>query len=224
MPEQPSKNPEAARDFRVGEWLVQASLDRLSRGSTQVHLRPQLTDLLLVLARRAGRTVPKGTIVQEVWATPYVGESVLTRCITELRQALQDDARAPKVIETIPKRGYRLIAPVVFLDDPQPSNFGIGEDDRFEAPAATAGNTRGHGVSGDGPGGRLAAAAPGENRLTGRSVRTALRALTVLIQLAMRVRLPARARLVSLGDLRRPVRQARGAVSLVEPRVRGSSR
>ncbi len=128
MPDEPSKRPALSGDFRVGEWLVQPSLDRLSRGDTLVHLRPQLTDLLLVLARHAGKTVSKEAILKEVWATEYVGESVLTRCITEIRQALHDNARAPTVLETIPKRGYRLVAPVEFLADEQPGN-GNGNGD-----------------------------------------------------------------------------------------------
>lgn len=123
MPDDPSKRPAFTGDFRVGEWLVQPSLDRLCRGDSQVHLRRQLTDLLLLLARHAGRTVPKEVILKEVWATQYVGESVLTRCITELRHALEDSAHAPRIIETIPKRGYRLVAPVEFLENAAPQSL-----------------------------------------------------------------------------------------------------
>ncbi len=125
VPDEPLPRPALPEDFRVGDWLAQPSLDRLSRGETRVHLRPQLTDLLLLLARHAGRPVSRELILKEVWGSQYVGESGLTRCITELRQALDDDARQPRIIETIPKRGYRLLAPVVFLpNDARPDAGG----------------------------------------------------------------------------------------------------
>ena len=104
-----------APDFRVGEWLVEPSLDRLSRNGSMLRLRPQLTNLLVLLAEHAGKTVSKDEILARVWEGQFVAESGMTRCIAELRQALEDDAREPKVLETIPKRGYRLVAPVVFV-------------------------------------------------------------------------------------------------------------
>ncbi len=131
MPDEPRKRSDLAEDFQVGEWLVQPSIDRMIRGDTLVHLRPQLTDLLVLLARHAGRTVPKETILQEVWARQYVGESGLSRCIAEIRHALNDDAHQPKILETIPKRGYRLVAPVTFL--------------RRSATEGDGGNGHGHG-------------------------------------------------------------------------------
>mgnify|MGYP003586200707 CR=1 FL=1 len=111
-----------APDFRVADWLVEPSLDRLSRGETVLHLRPQLTNLLVLLAEHAGKTVSKDEILARVWEGQFVAESGMTRCVAELRQALGDDAREPTVLETIPKRGYRLVAPVVFLDEaPRPA-------------------------------------------------------------------------------------------------------
>jgi DNA-binding winged helix-turn-helix (wHTH) protein/tetratricopeptide (TPR) repeat protein len=131
MPDEPRQHSELAEDFRVGEWLVQPSIARMTRRDTVVHLRPQLTDLLILLARRAGQTVTKETILQEVWARQFVGESGLTRCIAEIRHALNDDARHPQLLETIPKRGYRLVAPVTFL----PRNPATA---RPEAPAGAS--------------------------------------------------------------------------------------
>jgi eukaryotic-like serine/threonine-protein kinase len=104
-----------AADFRVGDWLVEPSLDRLSRNGTTIHLRPQLTNLLVLLARNAGRTVSKEEILSKVWDGQFVAESGMTRCIAEIRQALGDDARDPKIVQTITKRGYRLVAPVTVI-------------------------------------------------------------------------------------------------------------
>ena len=117
--EQPDRLGFAA-DFSVGAWLVEPSLDRVSRGSTVLRLRPQLIDLLVLLARHAGRTVSKDAILASVWAGQHVAESGMTRCIAELRQALEVDAHKPTMIQTIPKRGYRLVAQVAFLETSEP--------------------------------------------------------------------------------------------------------
>ncbi len=137
MAEEPPKAP-LAGDFRLADWIVHPSLDRISRGDTVVHLRPQLTDLLVLLARHPGETLHKDRILQDVWATQFVGESALTRCITELRQALQDDARSPRLIETIPKRGYRLVGPVQFIAAAPATSTSGGDRAREEVPATRA--------------------------------------------------------------------------------------
>ncbi len=111
----------SATDFRVGDWLLEPSLDRLSRDGTVRHLRPQLTNLLVLLARNAGRTVSKDEILANVWEGQFVAESGMTRCIAEIRQALGDDARDPKIVQTITKRGYRLVAPVTIIKPAPPA-------------------------------------------------------------------------------------------------------
>ncbi len=99
-------------DFRVGEWLVQPGLDRITREGATVHLRARLMDVLARLADHAGEVVLKEDLIASVWEQQFLAESVLTRTITELRHALGDDPRAPRYIETITKRGYRLVAAV----------------------------------------------------------------------------------------------------------------
>ena len=103
-------------DFWVGDWLVEPASGRLSREGTSVRLRPQLMDLLVCLASRAGRVVLKDDILEQVWPGQFIAESGLGRCMAELRHALQDDVQEPRFIETIPKRGYRLIAPVTSVE------------------------------------------------------------------------------------------------------------
>jgi DNA-binding winged helix-turn-helix (wHTH) protein len=77
-------------------------------------------DLLLCLAERAGEVVDKRELVDLVWQTEYVADNTLTRRIAELRDAFGDDARKPRFIETITKRGYRLIAEVRSIDTDRP--------------------------------------------------------------------------------------------------------
>jgi TolB-like protein len=71
--------------------------------------------VLLCLATHPGETVSKEQLFQAVWPNIIVTEDVLKRCIAKLRRAFDDNAREPRVIETISKRGYRLLAPVSAL-------------------------------------------------------------------------------------------------------------
>jgi DNA-binding winged helix-turn-helix (wHTH) protein len=100
-------------DLMVGDWLVEPDLDRVTRDGVAVHLRPKLMDVLVYLAQNAGRTVPHEELRAQVWpGQRFIAASVLPRCIAELRQTLGDSAACSTLIQTIPKRGYRLIAAV----------------------------------------------------------------------------------------------------------------
>jgi len=100
-------------DFHLAEWLVQPTLNCLTCDGVVVRIRPQIMDMLVCLAARAGRPVTREDLFATVWSGRFVAESCVSRCVAELRQAFGDSARQPRIIETIPKRGYRLIAPVV---------------------------------------------------------------------------------------------------------------
>jgi DNA-binding winged helix-turn-helix (wHTH) protein len=113
-------------DFRLGDWLVQPTLNTLTRGAEVVHVRPRLMDLLGFLVANAGKVVAKETILHEVWGREFLAESVLTRTIAELRKVLGDSASRPRFIENVPKRGYRVIAPVERCNhQPFPDDDGI---------------------------------------------------------------------------------------------------
>lgn len=119
-----AQRPASVPDFRVDGWLVQPGLNRLARGTTTLRVRPQLMDMLTCLARHPGKVVPKDQLLAVVWNDRYVAASGIARCVAELRQALDDDARQPHIIETITKRGYRLIAPVEPAVVPPPVRDG----------------------------------------------------------------------------------------------------
>jgi tetratricopeptide (TPR) repeat protein len=74
-------------------------------------------DLLVCLALRAGETVAKETLLEEVWKGAFVVEGVIPKTLSALRGALGDDASQPTYILTVPRRGYRLVAPVRWLED-----------------------------------------------------------------------------------------------------------
>jgi len=98
--------------FRLGEWYVDPAQCRLSSHGRTIQVRARVMDLLVRLAATPGQVLSKETLLDEVWGSDAVSESALTRTVTELRQALGDNADCPRILETIPKRGYRLIAPV----------------------------------------------------------------------------------------------------------------
>ena len=112
MSDTPAPERPAAADFRLADWLVQPSLNRLSCDDRVIQLEPKLMDVLVFLAENSGRVVSKIEITDAVWSEVFITESVITRSIAGLRRAFGDDVRNPRFIETISKRGYRLIAEV----------------------------------------------------------------------------------------------------------------
>jgi len=97
--------------FRVGgDWLVCPRLNRLERNGRAVRLEPKVMQVLVCLAGRPGEVLSKEELLRRVWADTFVTDEVLTRAISELRRALEDDAKQPRIIETMQRGGYRLIA------------------------------------------------------------------------------------------------------------------
>ena len=96
----------------IGPWLVETHLNSLSRDSKIVRLEPKVMQVLECLARHPGEVVSKEELITTVWRDTFVSEDVLTRSISQLRKVLDDDARQPRFIETISRKGYRLVAPV----------------------------------------------------------------------------------------------------------------
>ena len=106
----------ATGKFRVGEWTVDADAclmrkDGAGKDSLPRKLEPKTVDLLALLAGRAGEVVSRRDIVEALWPDAIVGEDALPQAVSRLRKALGDDSKAPRYVETVPKRGYRLIAP-----------------------------------------------------------------------------------------------------------------
>jgi len=101
------------RCFNVGDWLVEPELDRITRESESNYLRPQVMELLIYLARNPNRVVSAEELLADLWTGKVVTGGNVYNCVAELRQALADGEDPPaQYIETIPKKGYRLVAPV----------------------------------------------------------------------------------------------------------------
>ena len=134
MPREFEKPVATGGPFRLGEWLVEPSLNRLSRGDTTIQLELKVMDVLVCLAERAGEVVPRREIVDTVWATEFIADNTLTHAITELRNAFDDDARNPSFIEMIHRRGYRLIASIEAVVSDKPGISTVARSPVPESP------------------------------------------------------------------------------------------
>ena len=106
-------------DFRIDQWLVQPQLNTVvASDGAAVQIEPKVMEVLVYLAEQADEVLSKESIISGVWPDTFVTEDALARKIWELRQVFQDDPKEPRVIQTIAKKGYRLIAPVSKLKAP----------------------------------------------------------------------------------------------------------
>lgn len=85
-------------------------------------------EVLVCLAGHAGETLPKESLLESVWPGTFVSDDALKHCISELRRVFEDDAREPRIIQTIPKRGYRLLAPVELVNGNKDLRILAGRD------------------------------------------------------------------------------------------------
>lgn len=102
----------APLDLIIGDWRVRPALNRIERGDEVRGLQPKVMDLLTLLAARPGETVTRETLHATLWPDMLVGDDTVARCVLKLRRGLGGDARHPAYVETVSKRGYRLVAPV----------------------------------------------------------------------------------------------------------------
>jgi DNA-binding winged helix-turn-helix (wHTH) protein/tetratricopeptide (TPR) repeat protein len=102
----------AQERYRFGDMTLDVAERRLSRGGRNVSLAPKTHDLLVHLVRNAGRLVTKSDLLEHVWAGSFVEEGILSVHISGLRKALGDEDRS-RYIETVPRAGYRFIAPLL---------------------------------------------------------------------------------------------------------------
>jgi TolB-like protein/DNA-binding winged helix-turn-helix (wHTH) protein/Tfp pilus assembly protein PilF len=103
--------------FGILEWTVDASTGRIFSDHQETRLEPRIMDVLVYLASRANELVTRQELEDNVWSDVVVSYETLTSTIRKLRLSLNDDARNPRILETIPKKGYRLIAPVELGQD-----------------------------------------------------------------------------------------------------------
>lgn len=113
------------KGFQLGEMRVEPTNGRLLRGDEVVDLEPKVMALLCLLAQTPGQAMTREEIFALLWPGVTVNDDALGRTVWKLRQALGDDARAPRFVATVPKKGYRLLVEPgpVMPAEPVPLNF-----------------------------------------------------------------------------------------------------
>jgi DNA-binding winged helix-turn-helix (wHTH) protein len=101
------------QELRFGPYRLDCQREQLWRGKQSVKLTPKALAVLRQLVQQSGQVVSKEELFQTVWADTVVSDAALTFCIQELRRALRDDAKEPRYIETVHRRGFRFIGKVV---------------------------------------------------------------------------------------------------------------
>lgn len=96
--------------FRIDKWVVDPARNTISLGMDVRRIEPRAMDLLCYFASHPGEVLGREMIIERVWPHTFVTDSALQTAVSMLRKAFDDDPRHPQVIETISKRGYRLIA------------------------------------------------------------------------------------------------------------------
>lgn len=101
--------------YYFGDWSFDYSKSALHQNSTNtsVRLEPKVSELLRLLLNSNREVVSREELIDTLWSNTVVSEDTLARTISRLRSALSDSAKTPKYIETIPKRGYRFLVPLV---------------------------------------------------------------------------------------------------------------
>jgi DNA-binding winged helix-turn-helix (wHTH) protein len=170
-----------AGTYRFDRFRLDPADRQLRRDGEPVELNARYFDALALMVREGGKLVSKDRFMDEVWRGIPVTDEALTQCIKTLRRQLGDDAASPRFIETVPKHGYRFIAPV----DQTGSVSAPGKDWRKVLQLGVAG-TIGGGVAGLLGGlfyGFVAASQPLQSGMGAISVLLVVVCLTILVAL-----------------------------------------
>lgn len=106
-----------SRDFSLDRWTVRPQRGCIERDGETVRIKPKPMAVLVRLSRSAGEAVTRDELFEAVWPGAVISDATLSQCIVELRQAFGETAKEARVIETIPKVGFRLVPEVTLLDD-----------------------------------------------------------------------------------------------------------
>lgn len=106
-------------DFKVGDWLVRPRTNCIvGPDGNEAQLEYRVMELLVFMSLHPDEVLSRECILHAVWPDTFVTDDVVSHAVLELRRAFHDDARVPNLIQTVPKRGYRLLATV---SRPQPT-------------------------------------------------------------------------------------------------------
>ncbi|HKG78124.1 MAG TPA: winged helix-turn-helix domain-containing protein, partial [Pyrinomonadaceae bacterium] len=99
--------------------------ESLWKGSEEIKLRPKAFALLNYLVNHSHQLVTKEVLLNALWPETFVGEAVLKVTVRQLREALEDDPKTPRFIETAHRRGYRFIGQIAASEPKPQTNFTV---------------------------------------------------------------------------------------------------
>ncbi|MEO6225941.1 MAG: transcriptional regulator [Sphingomicrobium sp.] len=178
--------------FAFDDFVLDPADRRLRRGSETVELNARYLDALALLVRERGGLVSKDRFLAEVWDGVPVTDEALTQCIKTLRSRLGDPAANPRFIQTVPKHGYRFIAPVRVIESEGGERLATPAGATAPAPAlqqfatTIAAGTLGGGLAGTAGGliyGFIGASQPAPQGVGALSVLLVLLGVTALVGL-----------------------------------------
>ena len=108
------------KGFYLQDLLIEPASGRVSGPGVEAHLKPKAVEVLLYLAERPFELVERDELIRAVWGEGGGSPEALTHAVSELRNCCQDHASSPTLIQTVPRRGYRLLQKPRLVDDPEP--------------------------------------------------------------------------------------------------------
>ncbi len=129
--------------YRFGQFELDPAQSRLSRGGSLVKLQDLPFRLLVLLVERPGEIVSREEVRQRLWPQDTFVEfdNSLGVAVRKLREALRDDADAPRFVETVPRKGYRFLAPVTVQDLSVPADLAKPSEEEARAVPLPAGTS-----------------------------------------------------------------------------------
>src|SRR6516165_11011760 len=122
--------------LRIGDWRVDPSSGELSRSGETTRLEARTMRLLLCLAERSGEVVSIEELLDKAWSGVTVSSDSVYQAVASLRRLLGDDPKQPTYIETVPRLGYRMVAPVRPWRDDAPSDPSGAPPDLQKKPGS----------------------------------------------------------------------------------------
>ena len=131
-------NIDAVTPFYVADWYVDPATCRITKDDEQHKIEPKAMTVLVCLAQEQGHVISREVLEEKAWPDMVVGYDSLASAIIKLRKAFSDNARNPVVIETVPKKGYRLICPVRKASEIQLSNVELEQVTSESSPSRSS--------------------------------------------------------------------------------------
>lgn len=110
---------ELLRGFHLGDLVIEPFSGQVTSPTGPRHVQPKAMEVLVCLAENPGDLVTREKLLETVWGDPAINPSILSHAVSELRSALDDHSDNPRFIQTLPKRGYRLLVKPVLPNTPE---------------------------------------------------------------------------------------------------------